>query len=346
MIMASYSAAGLRSTVEGVLDARRALSTSTLTALFVSGCTGAQSSLAPAAQGAARIADLFWAMTIGSVIILLVVVGLTLYATYGRAQPSEKLSQLLVVGGGAVFPTIVLTGLLIYGLAMLPDFVASAPEGSLKISVTGEQWWWRVRYQRPGAPAVELANEIRLPVNEAVQFELDSPDVIHSFWIPSLGGKVDMIPGRQTQLALTPTKTGEYRGACAEYCGTSHALMAFPVVVSSRDEFTRWLTRQAEPAVTSTDPHAASGRELFVGNGCGACHTIRGTHARGVIGPDLTHVGGRISLGAGTLPNDVEAFRRWIAHTKAIKPDVLMPEFHMLKDKELSALAAYLESLQ
>ncbi len=322
------------------------ISTGGLAALLLSGCTGAQSSLAPAAPGAARIADLFWGMTIGSAIILLVVLGLTLYATYGRAQPSEKLSKLLVVGGGAVFPTVVLTGLLIYGLAMLPDFVAPAPEGSLKISVTGEQWWWRVRYHPPGGPAVELANEIRLPVNDAVQFELDSPDVIHSFWIPSLGGKVDMIPGRQTKLALTPTKIGEYRGVCAEYCGTSHALMAFPVVVSSRDDFTRWLAHQAEPAVTSADAHASLGRELFVGNGCGGCHTVRGTEARGVIGPDLTHVGSRISLGAGTLPNEADAFRRWIAHTNAVKPDVLMPEFHMLKDAELSALAAYLESLQ
>jgi cytochrome c oxidase subunit 2 len=346
MIMASSSAAGLRSTFDGIVDANRALTIAPLTALLLSACAGAQSSLAPAAPGAADIANLFWAMTIGSAFILLAVLALLLYGTYGPAQRSEKLSKLLVVGGGAVFPTVVLTGLLIYGLAMLPDFVAPAPAGSMKISVTGEQWWWRVRYHRPGAPAIELANEIRLPVNEAVQFELDSPDVIHSFWIPSLGGKVDMIPGRHTHLALTPTKIGEYRGVCAEYCGTSHAWMAFPVVVSSRPEFTRWLTQQAKPAVTSNDSRASLGRELFVGNGCGACHTVRGSQARGVIGPDLTHVGGRMSLGAGTLPNDIEAFRRWIAHTNALKPDVLMPEFHMLKDGELSALAAYLESLQ
>lgn len=136
---------------------------------------------------------------------------------------------------------MVLAAYLTYGLALLPDLIEPAPEGSLKIAASGEQWWWRVRYLTPGGEAIELANEIRLPVGEPVELVLSSPDVIHSFWVPSLGGKMDMIPGRVTRMALEPTRTGVFRGACAEYCGTAHTLMNFYVVVQEEEEFTRWL---------------------------------------------------------------------------------------------------------
>lgn len=241
-----------------------------------------------------------------------------------------------------------LTALLIYGLAPIPALVARAPEGSLKIVVSGEQWWWRVRHELPdvtGGP-VASANEIRLPVGEPVQFQLESPDVIHSFWIPSLAGKTDMIPGRVTHLALMPTRTGVFRGACAEYCGDSHALMSFDVVVLEREEFARWLARQARPAEAPAAPMAALGQQAFLANGCGACHTVRGTAAAGAIGPDLTHVGSRQSLAAATLPNQPDAFHRWIAHTTDVKPGALMPKFNMLPPEELQALAHYLEGLQ
>ncbi|RYD41586.1 MAG: c-type cytochrome, partial [Verrucomicrobiaceae bacterium] len=177
-------------------------------------------------------------------------------------------------------------------------------------------------------------------------FELVSPDVIHSFWIPSIGGKMDMIPGRRTRLALYPTRTGTFRGVCAEYCGGSHALMAFPVVVMEKEAFAQWLALQREPAPEPTDPLAARGRELFLSNGCSACHAIRGIGADGVVGPDLTHMGSRLSLGAGILPNDREAFHKWLADTDKVKPSVLMPHFRMLPPEDLQALAAYLESLQ
>lgn len=315
--------------------------------VFLLGCDGPQSALNPAGRGAERIADLLWWMTIGAGVIWLAVVGLAVYALHLEREPhSLKGARLLIIGGGVVFPTLVLTILLAYGLALLPDLVAPAPAGSLKIAVSGEQWWWRVRYLPPGGEAVELANEIRLPVGEPIEFHLDSPDVIHSFWIPSLGGKVDMIPGRVTRLVLEPTRTGVFRGACAEYCGTSHALMNFPVVIQEKEEFTRWLTQQAAPAPSPTESLAARGQELLLANGCGACHTIRGTPADGVVGPDLTHVGSRLSLGAGILPNEPDNFVRWIAHTQDVKPAVQMPAFGMLPPEELRALAAYLDSLQ
>lgn len=311
------------------------------------GCKGPQSALDPAGRGAKQIADLLWWMTVGGVVIWLAVISLALYALRLERKPhSLKGARLLIVGGGVVFPTLILTVLLTYGLALLPGLVAPAPAGSLKIAVSGEQWWWRVRYFLPSGETVELANEIRLPVGEPVEFHLDSPDVIHSFWIPPLGGKVDMIPGRVNRLVLEPTRTGVFRGVCAEYCGTSHALMAFSVVVQEKSDFTRWLTRQAAPAPRPDEPLVTRGQEVFDANGCGACHTIRGTPAEGKIGPDLTHVGGRVSLGAGILANEPADFVRWIAHTQAVKPAVLMPAFGMLPPEDLDALVAYLESLQ
>jgi len=313
----------------------------------LSGCSGPQSGLDPAGRGAEQIADLFWWMVAGSVVVWLAVVWLTYSAIRGRASKhTERQARLYVIGGGALIPTVVLAALLIYGLGMMPELVAPAPPGTLKIRVIGEQWWWRIRYEPAEGEPVELANEIRLPVGQPVEFELESPDVIHSFWIPPLGGKMDMIPGRTTRLLLHPTRTGTFRGACAEYCGTSHALMAFDVVVSEEAEFNGWLEQQRRPVAESSESIVNAGRELFFLNGCAACHSIRGTEARGVVGPDLTHVGSRLSIGAGIVPNGPEGFRRWIAQTDKVKPDVRMPHFGMLPPEELESLSAYLESLQ
>lgn len=310
-------------------------------------CSGPQSGLDPAGRGAERIAELFWWMAGGAALVWVGVVWLTLSALRGRAaSQTARQASIYIIGGGVVVPTAILAALLVYGLGMLPSLLAPAPDGTLRIAVTGEQWWWRVRYHPPVGAPIDLANEIRLPVGEPVEFELDSPDVIHSFWIPALGGKMDMIPGRRTRLLLEPTRTGTFRGVCAEYCGTAHALMAFDVVVMEEAEFKQWLERQRAPAPEPVDPHAAFGRELFFANGCAACHAVRGTQARAVIGPDLTHVGSRLSLGAGIVPNDPDGFIRWLAHTDEVKPGVLMPHFGMLPPEELDALATYLEALK
>jgi cytochrome c oxidase subunit 2 len=317
------------------------------TLLFSNGCSGVQSALDPAGREAERMSNMFWLMTAGAIVVWLAVIALALWSV--RTPPESntpRRSRLIIVGGGAVIPTVVLTSLLIYGLKPIPALLAPAPAGSLKIAVTGEQWWWRVRYLPPNGSEVVLANEIRLPIGEPVEFRLDSPDVIHSFWIPSLAGKVDMIPGRVNRLVLTPARTGVFRGACAEYCGTSHALMAFNVVVEERADFDRWLAAQAAPAQVPGDPTAMRGQELFIGNGCGACHTIRGTSAAGVIGPDLTHVGSRLSLAAGSISNEPDSYRRWISHSTNVKPGVLMPPFHMLPPDDLQAIAAYLHNLK
>ncbi|HEU4813910.1 MAG TPA: cytochrome c oxidase subunit II [Xanthomonadaceae bacterium] len=311
--------------------------------------------LAPAGAEAEAVAQLFWVMTAGACLVWLAVVGVALWAgSRRRAEPgaasSRRIARWLVVGGGMVAPTLLLGALLVHGLLLMPRLRAPPPDdglgSALQVAVTGEQWWWRVRYLRPGQPPVELANEIRLPVGERIRFLLDSPDVIHSFWIPALAGKVDMIPGRTTTLVLEPTRIGVFDGACAEFCGTSHAFMRFEAVVTERAAFDAWLLHQATQARPPGTALARDGQVAFLRNGCAACHAIRGTDARGRLGPDLTHVGSRRLLAAGVLPNDVAGFRRWIADTHDVKPDAVMPEFGMLPDAQVHAIAAYLDGLE
>lgn len=300
-----------------------------------------------AGTGSAAIAQLFWWMLSGATLIWLLVIGLAVYATRVRPGPhSHRMAVALIVGGGVLLPTVVLAALLIYGLTMIPQLRAPAAADSVRIAVSGERWWWRVRYRLPDGGEFETANEIRLPLGQRTALTLSSPDVIHALWVPSLGGKVDMIPGRTTELVLEPTRTGTFRGACAEYCGTSHAFMNFDVVVMQPEAFAQWMVQQARAASVSPGPEAARGSRLFLAHGCGACHTIRGSEADGVLGPDLTHVGSRQRLGAGVLGNEPEDFIRWIGRTGEVKPGVLMPSFHLLPEDELRAMATYLDGLQ
>jgi len=318
-----------------------------LVALAAVGCSGEQSALAPASRQAVASDALWWWMAWGSLVTWLATLAVAAWCVRGSSgAPNVRRDRVLIIGGGVVIPVAVLTALLIWGLMMIPPLVARAPDGSLLVTVVGEQWWWRIRYQMPDGTSVEVANELQLPVGEPVQFRLESDNVIHSFWIPALGGKMDMIPGRVTWLAIEPTVTGSFRGACAEYCGGSHALMGFAVTVTERDEFDAWLARQAAPSSFPADPQARAGQDVFLAAGCGACHTVRGTAADGVIGPDLTHVGSRRGLAGLALSNDPAAFRRWLVDPEAVKPDAHMPPFGMLQSADLDALAQFLEGLQ
>jgi len=175
---------------------------------------------------------------------------------------------------------------------------------------------------------------------------LNAHRVIHSFWVPALGGKTDMFPGRETRMTLAPTDPGIYRGQCAEFCGASHALMAFETVVMPPDEFDQWLSAEARDAKPPQGALAQAGATLFLEEGCGACHSIRGTKAIGKTGPDLTHLANRHSLAAGTLPLNAQAIATWIGHTDTIKPEVNMPTYDFLSDDDLAALAAYLGGLE
>lgn len=310
-------------------------------------CAGTHSALRPAGVDADRAAWLTWIMSIGAIVIWAAVVALGWYFGRPHAEaPDRRRDWWLIVVGGVIVPLVVLTTLLVFGLRELPAYLARAPEGSLVVDVVGKQWWWDVRYHPAGGDEVITANEIRLPVGEPVQFRLASDNVIHSFWIPALGGKMDMIPGRLTYLRLQPTRTGVFLGTCAEYCGTAHALMRLQVVVMEPEAFRAWLRTQASDAVAPDDATAARGGEAFVTHGCGACHRVRGTVANGGIGPDLTHVAGRRALGAGIRQMSPAELRQWVANASAVKPGVHMPRFDMLPPADLDALAAYLGGLR
>lgn len=312
------------------------------------GCGGVQSALDPAGMEAERLAALFWAMLAAGAVIWVLVLGLAAYAARRRETPwSQRGASRLILWAGAVLPTALLAVLLFHGLRLMPEL--RAPGGPLRVHVEGEQFWWRVRYHAPGGAApVESANEIVLPRGQRVELSLAAKDVIHSFWVPPLAGKVDMIPGRTNRLVLEPTRLGTFRGACAEFCGASHALMAFTVRVVEPGEFTAWLAREAAPAIrdTAAGETARQGEAAFLAQGCGACHSVRGTAARGTIGPDLTHLASRPTLGAGILDNTAANRAAFIARVDEIKPAARMPAYGMLPAAETGAIAAWLGTLR
>lgn len=308
-------------------------------ALAFGGCAGPQSSLDPSGDEAGRVAELFWLMCAGGAAILALVLGIALYATYGKSRPhGERFAHGFVVVAGILLPILVLAGLLVHGLSLMVRARAPADPG-LRIAVSGEEFWFRVAYERPGQGPVESANEIRLPVGRRVELALTSPDVIHSFWLPALAGKMDMIPGRTNRLVIEATRPGTFRGACAEFCGSSHALMAFTAVAMEPADYEAWLAREAAPA-------AARDAAAFLRNGCGACHAVRGTEAVSQVGPDLTHLAARPTIGAGLMANTPENLRRFVAEVDRLKPGARMPGFRMLPAGELDAIVAYLGRLR
>ena len=305
-----------------------------------------QSALVPHGPVAESIAALSWAMFLGGGVILVGVMVLAIVAAVRPRSVRWMGSERAVIALGIVFPVVVLSALLVGGL-LLSRSLGASTAGALRIEVTGERWWWRVLYpDRGGTGTFVTANEIRIPAGRPVELVVRAADVIHSFWVPSLAGKIDMIPGHVNRIVFSASRPGVYRGQCAEYCGAQHALMAFYVVAEEPREFDAWLARQKEPAREPATPLLDRGRALFVSNGCGSCHAIRGTAAAGTLGPDLTHVGGRVSIGAGTFPNNIGTLAGWISSAQHLKPDNLMPSFGNLRGEELRALAAYLASLK
>ena len=300
------------------------------------------SALHPTGQDAQSILHLFWWMVGGGTLIWLGVMGLVLYALRPR-QHEERKARILIWGGGVAFPVVVLSVLLAFGLAAVPAILEDGESGAPNIRVTGEQWWWRIEYTMPDGRKFETANELRLPVGVRTSLRIESSDVIHSFWVPKLAGKVDAIPGRTTRLGLKPLQPGTYVGICAEYCGASHARMLLHAVALESTEFEQWLEDQLEPASAVDNSEGAS---VFVANGCAACHTVRGTEARGRVGPDLTHLASRRALGSGILPNDRAGLQRWLLELTELKPEVHMPSYEMLNDQDLDSLVTYLENLK
>jgi cytochrome c oxidase subunit 2 len=308
----------------------------------VTGGTGvaSQSTLTPHSGPAHDIATLWWVMFVGAVVVFGVVATLLLIGVLRRrgerrpVQTDTPLARRLVVYGGAVVPVVVLVALFALVLHTIPSTsAAEAKKGRLTIRVIGHQWFWEIRYPRSG---VVTANELHMPAGVPVRIEARTADVIHSFWVPELNRKLDMIPGKRNDLLLETDRAGTYRGQCAEFCGLEHGLMAFSVVVQTRNRFQAWLAQQQQ---------TAKGNDVFLSSGCGGCHTVRGTPADGTYAPDLTHIASRATLAAGTIANTPANLRRWIQDPQGIKPGNKMPALGLTAE-DLDAVVAYLETLK
>lgn len=327
-----------------------------LFAVLLGGCAvePVQSMLHPAGPAAAAIARLWWIMFSGFTAVFVLVMILLLRAVW--KQPARLSTTAvgdgrdagsnppwgrngLIVGGGVILPILVLTPLYIFSLQT--SAALQSPVEALTVRVVGHMWWWEVRYPHQG---IVTANEIHIPAGKPVRLELASFDVIHSFWIPRLNGKRDMIPGMENVFWIEADKPGIYRGQCGEYCGTQHANMAFEVIALPQDEFDAWVAaREARQRPASTTERR--GFKIFMTAGCVQCHAVRGVQPAGNVGPDLSHLGSRRMLGAALLPNTRDNLTAWIADPQAFKPGSKMPRTELGSD-DLQALVTYLEGLK
>ena len=305
----------------------------------------------PAADAATR---LNWGLIGISLGVVLIVGILVLWATLRRRPPlmSDADGRMPVGaarGGlrwiyvGVGVSTLVLLGSTVWTVQTLSAIAAPQQRAEVNIKITSHQWWWEVEYtgQSPTETFV-TANEVHIPVGEPVQLKLASADVIHSFWIPQLAGKRDVIPGQENYTWLQADRPGVYRGQCAEFCGAQHAHMALHVVAEERSQFKVWRTAELQPL--NNEATQAPGAEMFAQR-CAVCHTVRGTTAHGRLGPDLTHLMARSHIAAGILPNNSGALHGWVANAQAIKPGSLMPAMQLTAD-ELHSIVAYLQKLQ
>lgn len=301
---------------------------------------GSQTALIPAGSGADSTLVLTLVMTIVATVIFLLVMGLV-WLAWRRERPGQV--WWLWVGGFGL-PVVALVALVI-GSSYTLASIGRVDRDALVIEVTGHQFWWDVVYD-PDGRAFRDANEIMLPVDTPVTFRLQTDDVIHSFWVPSISGKMDMIPGRANELTVTATRTGRYRGQCAEFCGLSHPKMAFEVVVLETAEFDAFLANMEDDARDADTLQLARGRNVFLNEGCTACHAIRGVAEGARVGPDLSRVGARASLGAGMWRMNVGNLTGWIADVQDMKPGANMPSYNHLSGPDLRAVAHYLASLK
>jgi cytochrome c oxidase subunit 2 len=309
----------------------------------------------PAGIAAERLATLGWGLTIISCAVLLVICAVLLVALFRRRSPPDPAAGGLepagsgvrwIVIGGVILPAVILAGSFLFSTVIQAD-VANPPSPPVAtIEVIGHRWWWEVKYVGDGwRDTVVTANEIHVPVGQPVRLNLISTDVIHSFWVPELAGKTDVIPGQTNTMWMEADRPGTYRGQCAEYCGLQHAHMAVVVVADPPAQFRRWIADQGAAAAAPTDSIGRRGLAVFRNSTCSTCHSIRGSAADGHVGPDLTHLASRRTIAAGTLPNTRGNLAGWISNAQALKPGSGMPAM-TLAPGDLAPLLTYLERLK
>jgi cytochrome c oxidase subunit 2 len=323
-------------------------------ALFLTACgsSSSPSMLDPKGSEARHIAGLWWLMFAIACGVYVIVAGFIVRAILHKPDPSalvdadeapatRRFDDRMIVWGGVIVPVLILA---VLGVVTVTTTNAlRKPEAdALRIDVVGKRWWWEVTYP---AAHFTTADELHLPAGRPIEIRLTSDNVIHSFWVPQLAGKVDTIPGQVNTLRFVARTPGVYQGECAEFCGIQHTHMGFIVRVESAGDFDRWMLQHAQPPLEPASESAAEGETVFNAQTCAGCHTIDGTPARGDVGPNLTDFGERATIGAGALENTPSNLARWIPDAPGVKPGVLMPRL-TLSNRDVQALVAYLESLK
>ena len=276
----------------------------------------------------------------------------------GREEPKQIHGNSALELTWTAIPALILAVVAVPTVLTIFSVAAKPAPNQVKVHVVAHQWWWEYQYVDT-KPEVITANELVLPVNKSAYFTLDSVDVIHSFWVPKLAGKQDVVPGRTNTLEFTPFRTGEFYGQCTEYCSLSHANMRLRVIVKTQADFDAWIAQQQAPAAQPSTTEAQAGQQVFMSNICITCHTINGTQAQGQLGPNLTHFAGRGTFAGSMFDNNAPNVDRWIHETSLLKPGVIMPRFgcgqtneppytglKCISDADIQSIVAYLESLQ
>jgi len=327
-----------------------------LSLLVLAGCAGTPTWFEPASPNAALIANLGTAIFLIAIGVFIVVESLLVFSVvrFSRkreGEPAQIEGNTRFEIAWTVAPAIVLAVIFFLSLQTLtsisyaPNYsggAANSPAGNaLRVRAIGHQWWWEFQYPTEN---IVTANELHVPVNTVVNFDLESVDVIHSFWVPQLAGKTDVIPGRVNHLWFNASQVGAFHGQCAEFCGTEHAFMQFQVIVETPDQFKAWVAQQQAPAATVTGD-ATKGEQLFLNGACIGCHAVNGTKAQGKVGPNLTHVASRKYFAGAVFENNADNLKKWLANPQALKPGALMPNLN-LTPSDIDALVAYLTSLK
>jgi cytochrome c oxidase subunit II len=325
-----------------------------LTALLAAGCTQwadatlPQTTVVPASDVARHILDLYQLIFWMAVVVFVGVEGFLVYTIFRyqrRADnqiPTQTHGNTRLEVAWTIIPSIIL---LVIAIPTIPTIFYQdtvPPTATQRVRVVGHQWWWEFQYPDLG---VVTANELHLPVGQTVRFDLTSADVIHSFWIPRMGGKMDVVPTHTNLLWFTPEQTGEFYGQCVEFCGIQHANMRMRLFVDTPEAFQAWVQQQRAEAPPPPEVNIQRGVQLFQLGACVGCHTIRGTAARGTVGPDLTHIGSRTTIAAGMLDNNPQNLKRWLQDPQGVKTGAKMPNLG-LSDADAEALSAYLLSLR